>query len=573
MMQLEGFLFEAILNIALLVLMANLMLKSKVIRDIILQERRSFKSQVLLSAIFGGLIILSTCTAIDTGYYSINTRAIGAMASGLLGGPVVGLYASLIGAVYAYVFSSPKVFAMAAAFSTMMFGLLGGGFYPYFQRGKWKYKDLFLLACFAEVCDMVCLLRFAVPVQMALEAILEISVPMILINAAGILIFISSFDTIFEFQDVESSRQLQRASELAKKCLPLLLEGIGHRENMQKLSETMLSEIDWAGVMITDRKEIIAGSQKEAAEKLEYGAEIPDVGRRAIESGKMEVMYKVPVTSPLYELMKDYSLVAAPFILKGQAIGCLIVWVKKKWVLQQSELKILQNLVTLSSYQIALAELEQQSVMRQRAEFKALQFQVNPHFLFNALNTISYVCREDPERARELLVTLANYFRYNLNYDAYMVPLEEELEHVQDYLEIEKARFEEKLLVTFEVPEHMDINIPTLILQPIVENAVRYGINKEGKRIVKIHAEEEAEGYMVCISDEGKGISEEILEKLKNDEPIGNSIGLSNVHRRMKSLYGEENGLHIRSTLKGTRVEMHFMRNALKEEKNEDRSN
>lgn len=569
-MPLQQILFESVLNIALLVLMANLMLKSRIIRDIILQEKRSFKSQALLSAIFGGLVIISTCTALDTGYYNINTRAIGSMTAGLLGGPVVGLYASLIGAVYAYIFSSPQVFAMAAAFSTMMFGLLGGGFYPYFQRGKWKYKDLFLLTCFAEVCDMVCLLRFAVPVQMALKAILEISVPMILINAVGILIFISSFDTIFEFQDIESSRQLQRASELAGKCLPLFLRGISHKENMQKLSEIMLSEIDWAGVMITDRREVIASSQKEAAERLEIGTEIPDVGRRAIKSGKMEVMYKVPVTNPLYEFMKDYSLVAAPFVIREQAIGCLIVWVKKKWVLQQSELKILQHLVTLSSYQIALAELEQQSAMRQRAEFKALQFQVNPHFLFNALNTISYVCREDPKRARKLLLTLANYFRYNLNYDAYFVPLEEELEHVQDYLEIEKARFEEKLLVTVETPEDMDINIPTLILQPIVENAVRYGINREGKRIVRIQVKKEAEGYMVCICDEGKGISDEILQKLRNDEAIGSSIGLSNVHRRMKNLYGEENGLHIKSSLNGTCVEMHFMKNVLREEKDEN---
>lgn len=565
--------YEAILNIALLVLMANLMLKSKMIRDIILQEKRSFISQALLSALFGGLVIVSTCTAMDTGFYQLNTRVIGAMAAGLLGGPVVGLYASLIGAVYAYVFSAPQAFAMAAAFSTMMFGLLGGGFYPYFQRGKWKYKDLLLLTCFAEICDMVCLLRFAVPVEMALEAVLKISVPMILINAVGILVFISSFNTIFEFQDLESSRQLQRASELAQKCLPFFQQGISHKENMKKLTETMLEEIDWAGVMITDKDEIIASSQKEAAEAIRFGADLPDVGRKAMASGHVEVMYKVPIASPWYELMKDYSLVAAPFVIRNQAIGCLIVWVKKKWVLRQSELQILRHLVTLSSYQIALAELEQQSTMRQKAEFKALQFQVNPHFLFNALNTISYVCREDSERARELLLTLANYFRYNLNYDAYFVPLEEELEHVRDYLEIEKARFEEKLLVTFEMPEYMDINIPTLILQPIVENAVRYGMNKDGKRIVKICVEEKPKGYMVCVSDEGKGITKEILEKLKNDEPIGNSIGLSNVHRRMKSLYGEENGLRIKSSLQGTCVEMHFIKNAFEEGKDENRSN
>lgn len=564
--------FDAVLNIGLLVLVSNLLLKSKLIQDIILQERRSWKSHALLALIFGGLIILSTCTAIDTGSYRLNTRMIGAMTSGLLGGPIVGLYASLIGAIYAYVFSKPQAFAMAAAFSTMLFGLLGGGFYPYFQRGKWKYKDLFLLACFAEVCDMVCLVRFAAPLEMAVEAILEISLPMIFINAIGLLIFISGFNNIFVLQDVESSRQLQRASELTQKCLPFLLEGIHNKENMQKLSRIMLDEIDWAGVMITDRNEVMGSSQREETEQIPFGNSIPDIGRQAMEAREIVTMYQVPISSPYYQFMKEYSLIAAPFVIRDQATGCLIIWVKKRWVFQQSELKILEHLVNLSSYQIALAELEQQKAMRQKAEFKALQFQVNPHFLFNALNTISCVCREDAGRARELLLTLASYFRYNLNYDAYIVPLEEELEHVKDYLEIEKARFEENLIVTYELPENMNIKIPTLILQPIVENAVRYGINQQGKRIVDIQVQEKEHEFQVCISDEGKGISEEILKKLENGEDIGNSIGLNNVHKRMKNMYGADNGLKIRSSGNGTSVTLHFVKKELEEEKDENSS-
>lgn len=148
-MQENRLVFELILNIALLVLIANLISKFRLIQNLILQERRTFTSQAFLAVVFGGMVVLSTYTGIDIGSYSLNTRVIGAMAAGLLGGPVVGLYASLIGAVYVYFFSSPRAFAMASAFSTMLFGLLGGGFYPYFQRGKWKYQDLFLLACFA----------------------------------------------------------------------------------------------------------------------------------------------------------------------------------------------------------------------------------------------------------------------------------------------------------------------------------------------------------------------------------------------------------------------------------------
>ncbi|MCI9422486.1 LytS/YhcK type 5TM receptor domain-containing protein [Sporofaciens musculi] len=557
-MQGDRLIFELILNIALLVLIANLISKFRLIQKLILQEDRSLKSQAFLSVVFGGMVVLSTYTGIDIGSYSLNTRVIGAMAAGLLGGPIVGLYASLIGAIYVYLFSAHQAFAMASAFSTMMFGLLGGGFYPYFQRGKWKYQDLFLLTCFAEVCDMVCLLRFTVPVEMALNTILEISLPMILLNASGILIFISSFNHMFIQQDIERSRQLQQASGLVRKCLPLLVKGLEDCDNMERFAKTILEETDWAGVVITSRSQIIACGQKEIDKNFQIGEKIPDIGVRVMETGRMETMSQVPLSSPWYEWMKEYSLVAAPFMIRDQAAGCLIVWVKKQWVFRKSELELHQHLVDLSSYQLALSELERQKDMRQKAEFKALQFQVNPHFLFNALNTVSCVCRENPIRARELLIILANYFRYNLNSEAYMVPFEEEMEHVRDYLELEKARFEEKLIITYDVPKDLELEIPTLILQPIVENAVRYGINREGKRIVTICAREEPKGCKVCICDEGKGMPEEVLKKLKSGESIGNSVGLSNVHKRMKSIYGEENGLHITSSKEGTCVKLCF---------------
>lgn len=557
-MRTNQFIFELILNIGLLVLVANLLSKFRVVQDIILQERRNWRSLVLLSLIFGGIIILSTYTGISIGSYTLNTRVIGAMSAGLLGGPLVGLYASLIGAVYVYYFSDPQVFAAASAFSTVLFGLLGGGFYPYFQKGKWKYQDLFLLTCFAEVCNTVSILRETAQIQMIPEMLQEFSLPMMLLNSAGMLIFISSFNNVFIRQDVESSRQLQLASGLSEKMMPLLYEGLHKGENIHELASVILKETDWFGVMITNRTEILEWQQKDGKARPENLTRIPGVGREAMESGRMSAKYNVPRSSSWYEWMKDYSMIAAPFVIKKQATGCMIVWMKKKWVLQKSEQELLQHLATIGSFQIAVSELEHQEQMRQRAELKALQFQVNPHFLFNALNTISCVCREEPEKARSLLVVLANYFRYNLNNDNYMVPMEEEVNHVNDYLEIEKARFEEKLIVTWEIPKCMDVQIPTLILQPIVENAVRHGVGKDGKRVVDIKIEEEELQYVVKISDQGKGFSQEILDKLKNDENIGSSVGLCNVHKRMKSIYGEEYGLRITNLDSGSCVELRF---------------
>ena len=97
-----------------------------------------------------------------------------------------------------------------------LFGLLGAGFYPYFQRGKWKYTDLFLLACFAEICDMASLLRMTVSLEVAVDTIVDAALPMIIMNAIGMIVFISNFNGVFIFQDLESSRQIQKMSVLPK---------------------------------------------------------------------------------------------------------------------------------------------------------------------------------------------------------------------------------------------------------------------------------------------------------------------------------------------------------------------
>jgi len=587
------------LNICLLSVVGGLVSKIQFVQDLILQESPDWKSQALLSVIFAGMIALSCHTGIMVDGYNMNTKVIGALASGLIGGPLIGLYASFLGSVYVYVSSPLPEFAMASAFATVLFGLLGGGFYPYFQRGKWKYRDLFLVTCFAEICEMITILRGASPFGLALETVLKVSLPMILMNSIGILIFISSFNMVFISQDVESSRQLKRASELMKKCSPLLNEGLVKGTALKEFTRTVLEETNWLSVMITDNNTVLEWQMKPASHprakakmsampggelpnvqmreietdhkdiyerEMEYFARehdmgtIPRIGRQAMESGSLTADFPAPEGSTADRHMKDISSIAVPVIVNQRSVGSIIVWMKRQWVTRKSEAELMQYLGMLSSVQLTMTELKHQEIMRQNAEFKALQFQVNPHFLFNALNTISYICRENAMRAKELLLVLSDYFRYNLNNDSYMVPMEKELDHVRDYLEIEKARFEDKLVVRYHVPAAVQAEIPVLILQPIVENAVRYGMGADGIRHVQIDITENPDNYEVNIRDHGKGFPQDILDKLYKGEPMGKSVGLSNVHKRMKSIYGEENGIHIDSSGTGSCVRLRFFR-------------
>ncbi len=175
------------------------------------------------------------------------------------------------------------------------------------------------------------------------------------------------------------------------------------------------------------------------------------------------------------------------------------------------------------------------------AELKALKAQINPHFLFNTLNTIAELIHTDSERAEETVEQLAEMFRYVLTgSERISVPLEEELAFVDSYLQIEQARFGEQLHVTREVnPDALGASVPGLILQPLVENAIGHGRGANGRIDLTIRAALDQEDVVITVGDSGPGMPKNFL--------IGASpgYGLQNVDQRLRKTYGEMYTLDI----------------------------
>jgi len=167
---------------------------------------------------------------------------------------------------------------------------------------------------------------------------------------------------------------------------------------------------------------------------------------------------------------------------------------------------------------------------------------VNPHFLFNALTTIGYLIRSSPERAFETLLQLTRLLRGVLRSSDEFCTLGEELKIIESYLDIEKARFEERLTVEIDVSDEIaKMRIPALILQPIVENAIKHGIseNRSGGHIgISAEMDDAGEKLVIEVSDTGSGKGD-----LDVDEPYG--VGLSNVRGRLRSYYGPDAGLGL----------------------------
>jgi two-component system, LytTR family, sensor kinase len=196
-------------------------------------------------------------------------------------------------------------------------------------------------------------------------------------------------------------------------------------------------------------------------------------------------------------------------------------------------------------------EIQERALMQARVD--ALISQINPHFLFNTLNTVSSLIRFDPDTARRVLVKLSNILRRRLKAQVHFVSFKQELDFVDDYLDIEVVRFgRDKLAVRKEIaPEVLDMVVPSMILQPLVENAIRHGIGPkiEGGTIT-LRAARQNGRLMVEVADDGVGIPPE-----KRSEVLESGIGISNVRERLRVLYGQEFSFEIESRMgEGTSI-------------------
>jgi LytS/YehU family sensor histidine kinase len=190
------------------------------------------------------------------------------------------------------------------------------------------------------------------------------------------------------------------------------------------------------------------------------------------------------------------------------------------------------------------------------AELKALRAQINPHFLFNALTTIGYLIQTTPDRALDTLMRLTGLLRGVLRSDGDVTTLDKELELVTAYLDIERARFERRLIVVIDVPINLrEIRIPPLILQPLVENAVRHGISPQtagGEVHVVARLADEGALLRLTVRDTGRGATTSRL-----DHGRRHGLGLRNVERRLELQYGKAARMAFRSEPDtGTTVEL-----------------
>ncbi|AWZ09560.1 MULTISPECIES: histidine kinase [unclassified Streptomyces] len=201
------------------------------------------------------------------------------------------------------------------------------------------------------------------------------------------------------------------------------------------------------------------------------------------------------------------------------------------------------------SVQLELSELDRSRTRLMEAEIKALRAQISPHFIFNSLAAIASFVRTDPERARDLLLEFADFTRYSFRRHGEFTTLAEELRSIEQYLALAGARFGERLKLTLQVaPEVLPVALPFLCLQPLVENAVKHGLEDSTEECrITIAARDAGAEALITIEDNGVGMDPALLRRILAGEHAGSSsgIGLTNVDERLRQVYGDGHGLVI----------------------------
>jgi two-component system LytT family sensor kinase len=226
------------------------------------------------------------------------------------------------------------------------------------------------------------------------------------------------------------------------------------------------------------------------------------------------------------------------YLSPGGSLGMMVV------VLLASVLSVATPIKIWNNARIE-HRLQEQETLLLAARFEALSNQINPHFLFNTLASISSLIRTQPETARMLITKLSGLLRRLMRSTDHFVTLREELESVDEYLDIEVVRFGPKLRVVKRIsPDTLDVIVPSMILQPLVENSIKHGLEKKiGEGRITITTKLRDRQIVIEVHDDGLGMTEERLQ-----QAVGDGIGLSNVNERLRTIYGVACQLKLKST-------------------------
>jgi two-component system LytT family sensor kinase len=335
-------------------------------------------------------------------------------------------------------------------------------------------------------------------------------------------------------------RAMQTALHAANGMLPDLRRGLSE-DSAKKVTGHLRTLTQASAVALGDRTHVLAFEG--------VGQEHHHTGDKLIRITAPAREDRLHVESQIQCEQPDCPLgpaVAAPLLVAGELAGSFVALYTRGHRITPNDTRTVAEAASLVSAQLELKAMDEQAERLARAELRALRAQISPHFIYNALAAIAGYIHSKPEEARELLTEFAEFTRYAFRGQRPYVTLADELNYVEKYLRLERARFGDRLDVRLQVePEVLPAVVPVLSLQPLVENAVRHGVEKRGFGRIEIVGRHIDADVELRVTDDGVGMDAERAATVLAGQ--GGGVGIANVQARLQSIFGPGYGLEIHS--------------------------
>lgn len=398
------------------------------------------------------------------------------------------------------------------------------------------------------------------------------------ITIAGLVLLCFFFAYVFVAPDDFSLSATDRTLGIASKIFTYTRHGLTPEATLGAC-QIILPETLASAICVTDGTAVVA-SWGEDSDNCPVGTPVVlDSTLRAIESKRTEVFAReVPAPGEPRFFPRLHAGITAPLIVRDRCMGTLELYYPRYSDIDTRQTALARGFAELISTQLASFELERQQDVSARMELRALQSQVDPHFLFNTIGTIVSLVRTEPEKARSLLIDFSNYYRQTLSNSDALTTLQNELGQGIRYINLMQARYgEERLRLRVDLdPATMDSKVPPFILQPLLENCIKHAMRETEPLSIVLSSVETDDGVEVVVEDDGIGMSEETAAHLfdvkrasgtreteigergearRRDAPTtadgslrrGGGLALANVLMRIHFFFGEESGIRVES--------------------------
>jgi two-component system sensor histidine kinase LytS len=527
----------------------------------LLMGKATRREKIYFAIIFGAFGIAGTYMGVPINDAIANSRVVGVALGGILGGPIVGFFSGVIAGGHRFLMDVHGFTSLACGIATVCEGLIGGFLYARIKRKSYDPFAALLTGLTVECVQMVLLLILAKPFDAAVNLVSLIALPMIIVNSLGLALFVDLISSLSKEQERVGAMQAQTALNIAAKTLPFLRNGLNEK-TATETANIIYEMTDLDAVAITDDMKILAHKGAGEDHHILGNPILTNATQIALSEGKIMMPISKEEIGCHYTNCPLTAAIIVPLKRGEKTVGLLKLYRAKNKSMSPLDTELASGLAHLFSYQLEIAEIENLRKLGKEAEIRALQAQINPHFLFNAITTIMSYTRSDPKVAYDLLLKLSDFFRNNIKPGGRIVSLSTEIKHCESYIGIEKARFEERIKVIYDIdPETKGCMLPPLTLQPLVENALGHGIlPKESGGTITIGARKNGGEVDIFVQDDGVGMDDDTRRKLFEDEPSntnekGTGIAIKNVNARLVAIFGSDHALSVDSASgKGTKI-------------------